>query len=97
MSRLFEHNADPEHHVSGRPVVVVEEGFDGIRVRVSVNGAEAYVRATRGGRRLQVALDEGDGAVDCEWSIRLAGNRQPVITGPFVQSPQPAYHREKRS
>lgn len=96
MSRLFGHNADPETHVPGRPVVVVEEGFDGIRVRVTVNGAEAFMRATWGGRRFQVSVDEGDGAVDCEWSVRMSDSRQPVIAGAYVQSPQRQYIRRFR-
>lgn len=96
MSRLFEYNANPESHVPSRPVVVVEEGFDGIRVRVTVNGAEAFMRATWAGRRFQVSVDEGDGAVDCEWSVRMSDSRQPVIAGPYVQSPQRQYIRRFR-
>jgi hypothetical protein len=96
VSRLFELNADPDTHVPGRPVVTVDEGFDGIRVRVAVNGADVYVRATWGGRRFTMLLDEGDGAVDCEWAIRMSAERQPVITGPFVQSPQRQYVRRFR-
>lgn len=96
MSRLFEHNADPETHVPGRPVVVVDEGFDGIRVRVTANGAEVFVRATWGGRRLQASIDEGDGAVDCEWAVRMSDDREPVIARPYVQSPQRQYIRRFR-
>lgn len=96
MSRLFEVNADPDTHVPGRPVVTVDEGFDGIRVRVTVNGAEVYVRATWGGRRFQASIDEGDGSVDCEWSVRMSGDRQPVVAGPYVQSPQRQYIRRFR-
>jgi hypothetical protein len=86
MSRLFEHNADPATHVPSRPVVVVEEGFDGIRVRVTVGSADLFVRATWGGRRFSVGLSEGDGEVDVEWSIHRTREGPVAVTGPFVQS-----------
>ena len=70
-----------------RPVVQFTEDAHAIRVMVSVNGAEVWIRATPGGRRMQVAIEEGDGAVDVEWTIRMANGRQPTLTGPFVQSP----------
>jgi hypothetical protein len=89
MSRLFEHNADPETHIPGRPVVVVEEGQDGIRVRVTVGSADAFLRATWGGRRFSVGLSEGEGEVRVEWSIHRRHSGPPSVTGPFVQSGNP--------
>lgn len=86
MSRLFEYNAEPTTHVPGRPVVVVEEGFDGIRVRVTVGSADAFLRATWGGRRFQVGLSEGDGEVGVEWSVHRRREGPVAVTGPFVQS-----------
>ena len=72
------------------PVVRVIEDTYSTRVLVSVNGAEVWVRATPGGRRMQVAIEEGDGAVDVKWTIRRADERKPpVIIGPFIQSPYP--------
>ena len=59
-------------------------------VRLSAGSAEVWLRATPGGRRLEVAIEEGEGEVDVQWSIRRASTREPVITtGPFVQSPYP--------
>jgi hypothetical protein len=70
-----------------RPVVQVDEDAQSIRVRVSTGSAEVWVRVTPGGRRMQVAIEEGDGTVDVEWSIRMANGRQATTSGPFVQSP----------
>lgn len=73
-----------------RPVVVVDEGKTSTHVRVSVGSAEVWVRATAGGRRLEVAIDEGDGDCSVEWSIRRTLTHEPIVqTGPFVQSPYP--------
>lgn len=74
-----------------RPVVVVDEGKTSTHVRLSVGSAEVWIRATAGGRRLEVAIEEGDGEVDVQWSIRRRLIHEPIVqTGPFVQSPYPA-------
>ena len=71
-----------------KPVVSVEERQDGTRVRVTVGDAQVWVRATPGGRRLEVGIDEGEGGVDVQWSIQRADPRtMPVAAGAFVQSP----------
>lgn len=72
-----------------KPTVRVTEHQDGTRVLVSANGAEVWVRVTPAGWRMQVAIDEGDGAVDVEWSIRRSRELPPPdVIGPFVQSPR---------
>ena len=71
-----------------KPIVRVEEDRYSTRVRLFVGTAEVWLRATPGSRRLEIAIEEGDGQVDVQWSIRLAHeDRLPVVTGPFVQSP----------
>lgn len=72
-----------------KPIIDVTEHQDGTRVRVACGSAEVWIRATPGGRRLSIAVEEGEGEVDVEWSIRLSDEkrRQPVMAGPFVQSP----------
>lgn len=70
-----------------KPEVTVEERQDGTRVRVTVGDAQVWIRATPGGRRLEVAIDEGLGGIDVEWSIQRARPGEPVLTaGAFVQS-----------
>lgn len=71
-----------------KPEVEVREHQDGTRVRVRVGSAEVWVRATPGGRRLEVSVDEGRGEVDVEWCVRrVHANVLPNVTGPYIQSP----------
>lgn len=73
-----------------KPVVRIEEDTNATRVRVVVGSAEVWIRATPGGRRLEVAIEEGEGEVDVQWSIRRTLTHEPIVqTGPFVQSPYP--------
>lgn len=74
-----------------KPTVEVQDHQDGTRVRVRVGSAEVWLRATPGGRRLQVSVDEGRGEVDVEWCVRRVHPEVPPwVTGPYVQSPPAA-------
>lgn len=68
-----------------KPVITVDEEQDGTRVRVTVGSADVWIRATPGGRRLDVAIDEGRGEVNVDWSIRRTLTHEPIVqTGRFV-------------
>lgn len=71
-----------------KPVVKVEERQDGTRVHVRVGDAAVWVRATPGGRRLDVWIDEGLGSVDVEWGVqRRSDTHEPLISPGYIQSP----------
>ena len=75
------------------PTVTVEEKQDGTRVLVKVGDAQVWVRATPGGRRLDVWIDEGNGSVDVEWGVRRWSDLHPPEVAPgYIQSP----HRGQR-
>lgn len=73
-----------------KPVVTVEERQDGTRIRVQVGDTQVWVRATPGGRKLDVWIDEGNGSVDVDWGVRRSSDRYPPEVSPaYVQSGRP--------